>query len=188
MGAMADSSVMACASLAFHSVSRWANASLFFRQELIRSKIRAKFKNARHASNEEKLVEERVAKRIKLTTSKEKQAAAGLPMYDPGLDNPTAEDIQKLYKLKTQYNALPDAEKEELKKSTYPLRRWYLLKTKEPLERLKERFPWVFEEGEVRVVTVLFVLITGYFWADMCVDPRKGIWGLVPRILISDQM
>ena len=116
----------------------------------MRTKIRAKFKNARHAGSDDQLLtEERASKHIRLSSSKDRQAAAGLPAYDPGLDSPSVPLIQDMYNLKNHFETLSEEKKKELKDSTYPLRRWYLLKTRESLKRFRDRFQWMFSEDEV---------------------------------------
>ncbi|XP_043224597.1 uncharacterized protein LOC122382829 isoform X3 [Amphibalanus amphitrite] len=128
----------------------WKKKTMRETIECIRAKIRAKFKNTRFASSDAQLTEERTSKHIKLSTaSKDHQAAAGLPAYDPGLDSPSEAQLQDMYLLKNQFETLSEDRKKELKESTFAVRRWYLLKTREPLERLKDRFPWLFSEEEV---------------------------------------
>ena len=130
---------------------------LFFcHQEFLRAKIRAKFKNARHSSNDEKLEEERAAKRIRLTQSKKKQSETGLPEYDPGLKEPSDSQLEKMYLLKDQHGSMDEEKKKALKKETYPVRRWYLLKTSQTLNKFQTRFPWLFEEDEVRIVVLMW--------------------------------
>ena len=95
---------------------------------------------------------------------KRRAEAIGLPNYEPPAKQKLvdAEAVADVYRLKNERN-IGAQELEGMKVNTLPLRRKMILSANVSFEDLLEKFPWLFQEEEVRIPKNVSNLTIGRF-------------------------
>ena len=139
-------------SLTNHYVlSRQLMNDCFYRQLTVRSKLRTKLKNKRFRSRSPTAAAadgETPQKRMR--RSEEAVTKAGLPHYygDGRAAGEAAAQTESVYRLKND-SALPPEQAHRLKEACFNTRRASLIRSRDALSDVKDRYPWMFCEDEV---------------------------------------
>ena len=119
-------------------------------QELVKEKLRTKFKNAKFKVPQTNwdLSSERENKRIRLATSR--ASNIGLPNYGPPEYDAVPEARMAGYQLAADGD-LAAEEVARLKRASFPDRRWMLVAERRSIDDFKKRYGWLFDSDEVRM-------------------------------------
>ena len=142
--------------------------------------MRHKIKNPRSRSQSQQDEGRKRPRRSKSDAAVEK---AGLPNY-----NGTAEpgsgrvQIEAVYRLKNCPDLKP-SEKKKLKEDSFGARRKSLLRFRDPLRDVHERFPWLFCEDEICLLSLMGYIIDVfrvYTFAELAFASLFGIGFALP--------
>ena len=125
-------------------------------QDLVKDKLRSKFKNARfkYPKSNADLDAERKTKKIRISSA---AANAGRPKYGPPEYDQVPAARKAGYILAAD-NGLSAAEQGRLKEESFADRRWMLVGQKRSISDVLSRYGWMRDINEVCVLPLVFVL------------------------------